>query len=596
MSLKFSDAQYIAWQRAMDAMTIYFSQNPIDYSVWSRLTTSDTPIYGPTALPSPYSASTVTVLAKLNSTRETATRIILTVRYRDGYTNNIDAVAPGLGYNLYKNVTIGAFLGIQPLSGRLTKKFDDAVAPNPITYRATPRVTSVNEGGAVVYDVVTTNIDNGTTIFWSITGTVHDSQLSARSGSATVNNNSAVITVTTVADRITQSDAPNTLILNIQEVLNGSAVASATPVSVQDTSKTPTYLLTSSANGTVVNEGTTITVNLTTENLENGYQVPWTISPTNGITANDFSSMTANGASITPSLTGNFIVQNNQSSITLVTFTDFVEEGRELMTLSLNGVGSSVSVTIADTFRPESLTFAYSGSAQTWTVPTGVSTVSITANGGGGGGGGGDSPGNGVGGLSGARVVDTVTVSPGNVLTIWTGGGGSGGYQDAQATAKAAGGSSLSGYGGGLGGGGSGSQGSGTGGGGGGATVILLNGQPILIAAGGGGGGGGGDGGSGLAQDATKKQAQPTTGQGGNGGTTSGGCGGGGGGGGLVGGAGGSAGAGGEAGGYTGWNGTNKIFSNAAVQTQLGGSGGSGGQRGTAGGNSSVVLNWTRVG
>ena len=135
--------------------------------------------------------------------------------------------------------------------------------------------------------------------------------------------------------------------------------------------------------------------------------------------------------------------------------------------------------------------FTYTGGAQSFTVPCGVTSVTIYASGARGGDGatGGNASMGGAGGL-GSRVEGTFPVSPGDVLNIYVGGQGNqfvGGYN------------------------GGGAPGNSSSGGGGGATDVRLNGTAlsdrIFVAAGGGGGRGGceastvygGDGGSGNA-------------------------------------------------------------------------------------------------
>ena len=128
------------------------------------------------------------------------------------------------------------------------------------------------------------------------------------------------------------------------------------------------------------------------------------------------------------------------------------------------------------------VTFSYTGSVETWTVPAGVTSIIVTAQGA-------------IGGLNsdeitypdrpgyGARVRATMAVTPGQVLSIYVGGQGSDG-------------NTLAGGSGGYNGGGAGGYngaGSIAGGGGGGATDIRLGGNAltdrILVAAGGGGAG-----------------------------------------------------------------------------------------------------------
>ena len=138
-------------------------------------------------------------------------------------------------------------------------------------------------------------------------------------------------------------------------------------------------------------------------------------------------------------------------------------------------------------------TFTYTGSTATFTVPAGITTLTITATGGEGGNGGADAtPAAPAGGYRGV-VTGTVTVTPGQVLTIGVGGGGGTGASATNAgTAPPAGGSNpLTGYAGGIGGRAGAVGSSGVGGAGGAASVVRIAGVDVVA------GGGGGNGGSG---------------------------------------------------------------------------------------------------
>jgi hypothetical protein len=137
------------------------------------------------------------------------------------------------------------------------------------------------------------------------------------------------------------------------------------------------------------------------------------------------------------------------------------------------------------TSAPTTQSFSYTGANQTFTVPAGVTSLSVTLSGAGGG-----SAANGGGtGGAGGYVSGTLPVTPGQSLVVMVGqGGGNGGVASAT-------------YGGG---------GNGTGGGaGGGRSAIILAGSDMVTAGGGGGGkdyinhaggaGGGSNGGSGAA-------------------------------------------------------------------------------------------------
>lgn len=122
------------------------------------------------------------------------------------------------------------------------------------------------------------------------------------------------------------------------------------------------------------------------------------------------------------------------------------------------------------------LTCSYDGGLQTFTVPTGITQLSLDVNGAQGG----DAAS--AAGGSGGEASGIFTVSPGNVLTILAGGRGLAG-------------TSNTGGAGGFGGGAPGGTGSSGGGGGGGGSLVFDQAGDLLAAAGGGGGAGAGCGG-----------------------------------------------------------------------------------------------------
>ena len=226
--------------------------------------------------------------------------------------------------------------------------------------------------------------------------------------------------------------------------------------------------------------------------------------------------------------------------------------------------------------------FGYTGSSQAAVVPSDVTQLTITAVGARGGFGGGDNQFNGNGGAPGkvGRVTGTVSVQPGDGLTILVGGvgangtagcdGGLGGCVSSYGYGGAGGTNPLGDY-----GGGGANQGaqrnSGGGGGGGAATVVDVGGLSIVAAGGGGGGGGGSSGAGGSNSSASGPYAGSRWGQsavqsGGDGG------GGAGGGGGAFGGSAGAAPGGdwGGGGGVPGANGVPDGFAGTYVAAQVG--------------------------
>lgn len=122
-------------------------------------------------------------------------------------------------------------------------------------------------------------------------------------------------------------------------------VVNATPLDQGYTSPElpQSYILTKNASGIQESQGglyTTfvITIYLTTSGVPNGTLVPYTISGTN-ITASDFTSGT---------LTGNFVVSNNNAVASFTATSDGLIEGTETATLALNNGKASTSFTITD--------------------------------------------------------------------------------------------------------------------------------------------------------------------------------------------------------------------------------------------------------
>lgn len=138
-------------------------------------------------------------------------------------------------------------------------------------------------------------------------------------------------------------------------------------------------------------------------------------------------------------------------------------------------------------YAPGSSSFTSNG---TFTVPAGVSTLTVVVSGGGGGNASGDGGRPGYSGGYGAAVTATVAVTPGQSFNIYVGAAGTYGNNTSRGSPGVGGSSSVAAGGGGGWAGPSGS--SGHGGGGGGASGFYTGSTPIIIAGGGGGSGGSG--------------------------------------------------------------------------------------------------------
>jgi len=203
----------------------------------------------------------------------------------------------------------------------------------PATFQLTSSTASVNEGATLTITLAT-NLPNGSTTAYTITGaTSADIGGASLTGNFTVNNGTASVVLNISNDYLTEGSETLTLALN-----NGAASISVT---INDTSLLPTYSLQRSA--ATVTEGDSFTITLTTTNLPNGEIVPYTIT---GVSSADI-----NGAS----LTGNFTINNNSASLVVNTTWDYVTEGQETFTLTLNptyGTSSAISVVINNLLHP----------------------------------------------------------------------------------------------------------------------------------------------------------------------------------------------------------------------------------------------------
>ena len=194
------------------------------------------------------------------------------------------------------------------------------------TYALSASSISINEGDTVTVTLTTTNIPDDFEVAYAVSG-IQAGDLSSGdlSGNFTVSSNTATISFTLAEDVTTEGAETMTVSLN-----NGQ---SSVAIAIADTSAS-NYALSSTAAS--VNEGGTFTITLTTTGVTDGTSQAYTVT---GVSASD----------ISESLTGTFTINGNTASATFNVTNDFSTEGSETFTLSLDGRGESVDVTINDT-------------------------------------------------------------------------------------------------------------------------------------------------------------------------------------------------------------------------------------------------------
>ena len=286
---------------------------------------------------------------------------------------------------------------------------NDTSKPDPI-YALAASATNVDEGATITFTATATNVLSGTQIPYTITG-IESADIGNEplTGNLTVPND-LTRTYTLTADGLDEG----------QQTMTFTWANQSVDVLVNDTSNVPiTYTLTASE--TEVDEGDSFTIDLSTIGGLTGTVLNYTIS---GVSSLDISNA---------SLSGSFTVGSDTQK-TFVVSEDFQTEGNETFRIELNDISPTVAatVTINDTSTTvvsgqEVLTNAGSG---TFTVPAGVSSISIMAVGGGAGSGTVSALGAGQisgGGGSGAVAwLNNVTVNAGDSISYTVGEGGAG--------------------------------------------------------------------------------------------------------------------------------------------------------------------------
>jgi hypothetical protein len=157
---------------------------------------------------------------------------------KDMYNITFDDMAKIIKINDDHKIMIGRD-SYQNLKTIIQTQIGDEEDVSP-TYSVSPSSVNVNEGSTITYTITTTNVDNGTTLYWTNSGTTvaGDFSDSINSGSFTITSNSGTITRALTNDVSTEGS--ETVILQIRTIsTSGTIVATASTVTIGDTSLTP---------------------------------------------------------------------------------------------------------------------------------------------------------------------------------------------------------------------------------------------------------------------------------------------------------------------------------------------------------------------
>ena len=254
----------------------------------------------------------------------------------------------------------------------------------------TPSAVSFNEGTSMTFTILTTDVPNGTNLYWTIFGgTAIAADLSAGTGAGgaqggtgtfTISGNTGGFSLWAIADFLTEGAQIFYVYIRTGSI-TGSTVLTSEAITIGDTSRAPVYSVTPTMNN--FNEGSAITVTVSTTNVPNGTVLYWTIAGT-GISSTDLSQ----GAS------GSFSIYNDTASFMLTAVADYFTEGVEtfivsIRTGSVSGtvVTQTTAITIADTSTTTNEVVSYAATAlstrtSSWSIsggrPFDTGTVTYT--------------------------------------------------------------------------------------------------------------------------------------------------------------------------------------------------------------------------
>ena len=201
--------------------------------------------------------------------------------------NDTSIIYGGTAYALNSTLTLsGQQFKVVGLGGGLIQgQGSGPPPPPPATYTVGQNSTAISEGGSVTYTVTTTNVTNGTTLYYTLSGTAtaDDFVGGTMAGSFTINNNTGSFNVNVVGDIVTDDGETFTAKIRLDSS-SGTVVATAAEVTITDVGQTEAI----SQSATTLNEGDLVNFTVSTTGYASGTTFWWDIESTSGITAADF--------------------------------------------------------------------------------------------------------------------------------------------------------------------------------------------------------------------------------------------------------------------------------------------------------------------
>ena len=256
---------------------------------------------------------------------------------------------------------------------------DTSLTPPP-TFTISPSAITLKEGLLLTTTVSTSNVPTGTSLYWRISGngiTSSDFSSGTITGVGVIGSSGQFSLSHQLANDLT-TEGSETLLINLYNDPALSVLLSSASVTVLDSSQAlgpMTYTLTASTS--TADEGTSVTMNVTTTNVVDGTILYYQIRG-NNVDASDFSV----GATM-----GQLLIRGGSASFKHELSQDFKTEGDEVLLARLFSdkpggiaIGNQVQVTVRDTslaipvtteiFQPKDTPFPVRKWASSLPVPT----------------------------------------------------------------------------------------------------------------------------------------------------------------------------------------------------------------------------------
>lgn len=264
---------------------------------------------------------------------------------------------------------------------------DTSLTPPPpppsATFLIKPSLATIDEGSILSSRIETTNINVGTILYWSLSGTgitAADFSSGVLTGSAAVATNGQINFSHTLRSDLLTEGAEALQIKLFNDPARTLQLGSTATVVINDTSRAvppATYTITTSLSR--INEGQVLTTSVQTTNVTAGTVLYWALSGV-GVNSADFSSGALSGSEL--------VAANGQINLAHTLSPDLTTEGPETLQIKLfsdaartKQVGTTASVIINDTsISPPPQIYAISPSLQTLNEGQSLSTVVQTTN------------------------------------------------------------------------------------------------------------------------------------------------------------------------------------------------------------------------